>query len=276
MKMTDTVKQLLIINIIFYIGSNINGDVAYQLFSMYYPGNPNFRVWQPLTSMFMHAPIYGQGSSAGIMHIVFNMFALVSFGSALEHYWGAKKFIFFYISCGLGAALLHNAVQYFQIQYAFEQLSSLNFSKADIQILLRADYGTVFDVNGQMMASKVKTILDNAKCTQEQFNVLASAVQDFKSTSLGASGAIYGLLTAFAFMFPMAELGIMFIPIPIKAKYFVPGILAIDLFLGFKGSSLFGAGGTGVAHFAHVGGALTGFLMMWYWKKNSFNKNRWD
>ena len=97
------------------------------------------------------------------------------------------------------------------------------------------------------------------------------------STSVvGASGAIYGLLTAFAFMFPMAELGIMFIPIPIKAKYFVPGIIAIDLFLGFKGSSLFGAGGTGIAHFAHVGGAITGFLMMWYWKKNQFNKNRWD
>ena len=276
MKMTDTVKQLLIINILFYIGSNINGDVAYQLFSMFYPENPNFRVWQPLTSMFMHAPVYRQESSAGIMHIVFNMFALVSFGSALEHYWGAKKFIFFYISCGLGAALLHSAVQYFQIQYALEQLSSLNFSKSDIQILLRADYGSVFDANGQMTASNVKTILENAKCTQEQFNILAAAVQDFKSTSLGASGAIYGLLTAFAFMFPMAELGIMFIPIPIKAKYFVPGILAIDLFLGFKGSSLFGAGGTGVAHFAHIGGALTGFLMMWYWKKNSFNKNRWD
>ena len=72
------------------------------------------------------------------------------------------------------------------------------------------------------------------------------------------------------------ELGLMFIPIPIKAKYFVPGIIAVDLFLGFKGSSLFGSGGTGIAHFAHIGGALTGFLMMWYWKKNSFNKNRWD
>ena len=276
MQMTNTVKQLLIINIIFYVGSNVVGDVAYLLLSLYYPGNLNFNVWQPLTSMFMHAPIYGKGSSAGLMHIVFNMFALVSFGSALEHYWGAKKFIFFYISCGLGAAALHTAVNHFQIQGALDQLSSLNFSKSDIQTLLNADYSSVFDEKGQMMAGKVKTILENAHCSQEQFNILASAVQNFQSTSLGASGAIYGLLTAFAFMFPMAELGIMFIPIPIKAKYFVPGIIAIDLFLGFKGSSLFGAGGTGIAHFAHIGGALTGFIMMWYWKRNQFNKNRWN
>ena len=111
---------------------------------------------------------------------------------------------------------------------------------------------------------------------QEQFNVLITAVQEFQTPSVGASGAIYGLLTAFAFMFPNAELALLFIPVPIKAKYFVPGILAIDLFLGFKGSSLFGSGGTGVAHFAHIGGALFGFIMMWYWKKNSFNNNRWD
>ncbi len=276
MRMTDTVKQLLIINIIFYIGSNYVGDVAYQLFSLYYPENMHFKAWQPLTSMFMHADVYSGKSSVGIMHIVFNMFALVSFGSALEHYWGAKKFIFFYISCGLGAALLHLGVSYFQIHTILDQLSSLNLSEGDLKILLNTDYTSVFDSGGKMIAGPVKTILDNAKCSQEQFDILITAIQEFKTPSLGASGAIYGLLTAFAFMFPMAELGIMFIPIPIKAKYFVPGLLAVDLFLGFKGSSIFGSGGSGVAHFAHIGGALTGFIMMWYWKKNSFNKNRWN
>jgi membrane associated rhomboid family serine protease len=107
--MTDTVKQLLIINIIFFIGSQFVAN-AYPLFSLYYLENPNFRIWQPLTSMFMHAPM------PNLMHIVFNMFALVSFGAALEHYWGSKKFIFFYISCGLGAVALHTTVNYFQIQ----------------------------------------------------------------------------------------------------------------------------------------------------------------
>jgi membrane associated rhomboid family serine protease len=270
MRMTETVKQLLIINIIFYIGSNINGDFAYQMFSLYYPENDNFRAWQPLTSMFMHARL------PNLMHIVFNMFALVSFGSALEHFWGAKKFIFFYISCGLGAALLHTGFNYYQIHSILNQISDLNLSNEDINILLNTNYQTVFDSNGQMIAGKVKSILDNAKCTQEQFNILVSAVQEFQTPSLGASGAIYGLLTAFAFMFPNAELALMFIPVPIKAKYFVPGIIAIDLILGFKGSSLFGSGGTGIAHFAHVGGALCGFLMMWHWKKNSFNNNRWN
>lgn len=270
MKMTETVKQLLIINVLFYIGSNIVGDAAYQLLSLYYPGSPNFRIWQPLTSMFMHAPVYGNGSSAGIMHIVFNMFALVSFGSALEHYWGAKKFIFFYISCGLGAAALYTAVNYFQIQTVLEQVSGLNLSPANLKIILSADY------SGNSIPDAVQAILKNANCSQAQFNILSTAIQTFQSTSLGASGAIYGLLTAFAFMFPMAELGIMFIPVPIKAKYFVPGIIAIDLFLGLKGNSLFGAGGTGIAHFAHIGGALTGFIMMWYWKRNNFNKNRWN
>ena len=93
--------------------------------------------------------------------------------------------------------------------------------------------------------------------------------------AVGASGAIYGLLVAFAFMFPNAQLGLMFIPVPIRAKYFVPGILLVDLILGLKGEAIFG-GGSGIAHFAHLGGALTGFLMMYYWKKSQFNRNRWD
>ncbi|MFY8065756.1 MAG: rhomboid family intramembrane serine protease [Flavobacterium sp.] len=251
MRMTETVKQLLIINIIFFIGSQFVAN-AYPLFSLYYPENPSFRIWQPLTSMFMHAPM------PNLMHIVFNMFALVSFGAALEHYWGTKKFIFFYISCGLGAALLHIGVNYFTFHHVLNLLVENGQDKAEIlKILAEGKY----DTNWQNIIPL------------SDFNSLMGS---YLGTAVGASGAIYGLLTAFAFMFPMAELGIMFIPIPIKAKYFVPGIIAIDLFLGFKGSSLFGAGGTGIAHFAHIGGALTGFLMMWYWKKNQFNRNRWD
>lgn len=269
MKMTETVKQLLIINIIFFIGSQVVPS-AYPMFSMYYPESNNFRFWQPLTHMFMHAPM------PNIAHIAFNMFALYSFGSALEHYWGAKKFIFFYISCGLGAVLLHTAVNYFQIHYLLNEISSLNFSSSEIHTLLNADYRSIFDENGQMVVGNIKTILEKANCNQEQFNSLMEASMMSQSTVVGASGAIYGLLTAFAFMFPNAQLGLMFIPIPIKAKYFVPGIIAVDLFLGFKGSSIFGAGSTGIAHFAHVGGALCGFLMMWFWKKNQFDNNRWN
>ena len=249
--MTETVKQLLIINIIFYIGSQFV-SAAYPLFSLYFPENPNFRFWQPITSMFMHAPM------PNLMHIAFNMFALVSFGSALEHFWGGKKFLFFYISCGLGAALLHVGFSYYEYNSA---LSALQEAKIPTDVI-------------NMIAKEGKynqTITDLVP-----LSTLEQLFFSFNTPSVGASGAIYGLLTAFAFMFPNAELALLFIPVPIKAKYFVPGLIFLDLFLGFKGGSIFGSGGTGIAHFAHVGGAITGFIMMWYWKNNSFNNRRWN
>lgn len=277
MNITPVVKQLLIINILFFIGSQLV-PVAYDFFALYYPESDQFKGWQLITHMFMHAPIYPENFKyiANISHILFNMFALYSFGSALEHFWGGKKFLFFYISCGLGAALLHTGVNYYEIHSLLSDVASLKLSSSEIHLLLNADYSTLFDEKGQMMAGEINTILEKAHCTQQQFNSIVQASMISKVPMLGASGAIYGLLAAFAFMFPNAELGIMFIPIPIKAKYFVPAILAIDLFLGFKGGSIFGGGSTGIAHFAHVGGAITGFLMMWYWKKNQFNRNRWN
>ena len=246
---TEVVKQLIIINILFFIGTEFLGDVAYKYLSLYYPENPDFNSWQPLTHMFMHG---------NLMHIFFNMFALFSFGSALEQIWGAKKFLFFYISCGLGAALIHIISNYYFFHDGLNTLVANGIPEGEIlKIMGEGKY----DSRWTELLSK------------SNFESFISA---FATPAVGASGAIYGILVAFAFMFPEAELALMFIPIPIKAKYFVPGIIAIDLFLGFKGSSLFGAGGTGIAHFAHIGGALTGFLMMWYWKKNQFNRNRWD
>jgi membrane associated rhomboid family serine protease len=268
MNITPVVKQLLIINILFFIGSYFV-PVSYDFFALYYPENDSFKGWQLITHMFMHAPF------PNLMHILFNMFALYSFGSALEHFWGGKKFLFFYISCGLGAALLHTGVNYYEIHSLLSD-TGLKLSASETHLLLNADYSTLFDEKGQMMAGEINTILEKANCTQQQFNSIVEASMISKGVVVGASGAVYGLLVAFAFMFPNAELAMLFIPIPIKAKYFVPGILAIDLFLGFKGSSIFGAGSTGIAHFAHVGGAITGFLMMWFWKKNQFNKNRWN
>lgn len=269
MNITPTVKQLLIINFIFFIGSQIV-PVSYDFFALYYPESNDFRIWQLITHMFMHAPL------PNVMHILFNMFALYSFGSALEHFWGAKKFLFFYISCGLGAALMHTLVNYFEIHSLLSDVASLNLSASEIHQLLNADYSVLFDEKGKMMAGEINTILEKVHCSQEQFNTIVQASMISKGTVIGASGAIYGLLVAFAYMFPNAELALMFIPIPIKAKYFVPGILAVDLFLGFNGQSIFGAGSTGIAHFAHIGGAITGFLMMWIWKNNQFNDKRWN
>jgi len=266
MNITPVVKQLLIINIIFFIGSQLV-LVADDYFALYYFENPAFKFWQPISHMFMHG---------GISHIFFNMFALYSFGSALESFWGGKKFLFFYISCGLGAALLHTLVNYLQIHTLMNSVSELNFTSSEMTTLLNSDLRNVFDENGKMITSNFQIILERVKCTQEQYNVIEQANIILRTPAVGASGAIYGLLVAFAFMVPNAELALMFIPIPIKAKYFVPGILAVDLFLGLKGQSIFGAGSTGIAHFAHIGGAITGFIMMWYWKKSQFNHKRWN
>ncbi len=252
MQITPTVKQLLIINVLVYIGSQIVGPEAYRLLALFYFESPNFQPWQLLTHMFMHA------SLPNITHILFNMFALYSFGSALEHFWGGKKFIFFYLSCGLGAALLQLVFNYYSVQEAVSLLNGHGFTASEAYALLQ----------GQSIPLNGRESLD--------MSLLNEAYGAYNGPMVGASGAIYGLLVAFAFMFPNAELALLFIPVPIKAKYFVPGIIAIDLFLGFKGNSIFGSGGTGIAHFAHVGGALIGFLMMWYWKKNQFDSNRWN
>ena len=250
MNITPVVKQLLILNIIFFIGTELVGEAAVNMLALFYPEHPAFQIWQIISHMFMHG---------GLMHLAFNMFALYSFGSALEHYWGGGKFLFFYISCGLGSALLHTGVNYYIFENAVQVLEASGISRSEvIKVLTESTYipGNWADV-----------------LPIDQIRAMASA---FNGVAVGASGAIYGLLVAFAFMFPNAELALLFIPIPIKAKYFVTGLLLLDLFLGVKGDSIFGAGGTGVAHFAHIGGALIGFLMMWYWKKTSFNKNRWN
>jgi len=218
---------------------------ATDLLALHYFESDKFKLWQPISHMFMHG---------GLMHIFFNMFALVSFGSALEHFWGPKKFLFFYFTCGLGAALIHSGINYYHFHDGLNTLVLNGFKENEILNLIN---------EGKFMTSW------QAVLAPDTFENMIGAL----TPTVGASGAIYGLLVAFAFMFPNAELALLFIPVPIKAKYFVPGIVLLDLFSGVTGYSIFGGG---IAHFAHVGGALFGFIMMWYWKKNQFNQNRWD
>lgn len=273
---TPVVKQLLIINVLFFIGSQFLKDFAYVNLSLYYFENPVFKPWQLITHMFMHAQIYLPNSVGNFSHLLFNMFALYSFGSLLESIWGSKKFLFFYISAGLGAALFQSGVNYYLIHSTLNDLSSLNLSNEEFKILLNMDYRSVFNEEGRMVAGQINDILTKANCTQEQFDSLTKAVVLFKTPMVGASGAIYGLLVAFAFLFPNAQLSLMFIPIPVKAKFFVPiYMLLYDGFFGILGNSFMGID-SGVAHFAHIGGAIIGFLMVWYWKKNSFNNRRWN
>ena len=230
----ETIKQLIIINVIFYFGSQFLGNLSYDLLALHYYENDKFLITQFLTHMFMH------GSPS---HILFNMFGLWMFGSPLEHMWGRQKFLFFYISSGLGAAFLQMAIYYLQVKNLYDVLELNNLSLSDPQQLL--NYMSQIDYN--------------------------NAISSFNSVMVGASGAIYGTLVAFAFSFPNSKLMLLFLPFPIKAKYFVPLLILIDLFFGVSSYSV-----GPIAHFAHIGGALIGLVMVLYWKKNQFNDKRWD
>ncbi len=247
--MTEMVKHLLIINIIFYIGTYLV-PISYDLLALHYFENNQFRLWQPITHLFMHS---------GFGHIFFNMLVLVLFGSVVEYFLGDKKFLFLYFSCGIGAFILQVVINYFEFHHSLNILIDNGISKNEIyQTLNATKYSTIW----------------NEYLSKSNFNGLVST---FVSTSVGASGAISGLMVAFVFLDPNREMTLFPFPIPIKAKYLISGYFVMDLFMGLQGSSLFGKGeNTFIGHFAHLGGAITGFLMMWYWKKNQFNKNRWD
>jgi membrane associated rhomboid family serine protease len=242
-RISETIKALIIVNVIFFIGTQLLGETAYRLFSLFYFESPYFQLWQPLTHMFMHG---------GVMHILFNMYALWAFGSPLEQIWGRNKFLFFYFSAGLGAAFIHTLVNYYQVHSGMESLLNAGMSQADIANLL---------TTGQYNSGVLNSV---------SMETIQSAFNSFNTPAVGASGAIYGILVAFGMMFPNAELMLIFFPVPIKAKYFIPLLLLGDLFFGISGA------GTGVAHFAHIGGALFGFIMSYYWKKNSFDSHRWN
>ena len=241
---TETVKHLLIINIIFFIASLSFGDLVYDLFALHYPSNSKFQYWQPLTHMFMHGD-FG--------HIFFNMFGLYMFGTPIEQMWGKNKFIFFYLSTGFGAAALQLVLYYYQIE--------------NITLLLNAEGLNSYEINKFFESSDLSATIVN----RIGRNNLISALSAFNGVMVGASGALYGVLVAFAFLFPNARLMLLFPPIPIKAKVLVPLLILGDLFFGFSSYSI-----GPIAHFAHVGGAVTGLIMIWYWKKNQFDKNRWD
>ena len=241
---TETVKHLLIINVIFFVATLSLGDVVLDLFALHYPSNPKFQFWQPLTHMFMHGDLG---------HIFFNMFALYMFGIPIEQMWGRNKFIFFYLSTGFGAAALQLGIYYFQVSEVSDLLISQGQTGSQV--------ATFFETRD----------LSYALIEQIGREKLLSGLSAFNAVMVGASGALYGVLVAFAFLFPNARLMLLFPPIPVKAKILVPLLILGDLFFGFTSYSI-----GPIAHFAHIGGAITGLIMMWYWKKTQFDQKRWD
>lgn len=225
------VKNLLIINGLFFLttvvlSTTFHIDLSKYL-GLHFPGSQHFGIWQLVTYMFMHADF---------SHILFNMFALWMFGKVLENVWGPKRFLNYYLVTGIGAGVVQWLVAYIRLQGILPELTT-----EEIQLV----YSQATSVPQSMNIEAMRTL----------YTII-------NSNTIGASGAVFGILLAFGMMFPNSELYMMFIPIPIKAKYFVIGYGAVELYMGFANNP-----SDRVAHFAHLGGMIFGLLLILYWKK---------
>jgi membrane associated rhomboid family serine protease len=226
------VKNLIIINAIMFLAllgfQTAFGTDLNRVLGLYYFKSPFFEPYQIVTHMFMHG---------GLWHIFFNMFALWMFGKVLEQVWGGKRFLIYYFVTGFGAVFLHMFVTHLALNSVMEEAAQLynitEFSRETVQRLAQSN---------EPLAREV---------------ALGLAVP-----TVGASGAVFGVLLAFGMLFPNTRLMLLFPPIPIKAKYFVIGYGALELWLGLTQP------GSNIAHFAHLGGMLFGFILIRYWKKN--------
>lgn len=228
------VKNLIIINVLMLLATyvlSMRGVDLNSILGLHFFLSPQFQPYQLVTHIFMHG---------GLTHLFFNMFALWMFGRVLESVWGPKRFFIYYFVTGLGAAALHLFVSYVEYQSLMSKMSP-----EQIQWVL--DEGRSLFQKGQNFSDPL----------MGQLNLLMNI------PTVGASGAVYGVLLGFGMLFPNTQLFLLFPPIPIKAKYFVIGYGLIELYLGFANP------GSNVAHFAHLGGMLFGFLMIRYWNKHS-------
>lgn len=267
----EVVKNLLIINGLLFLAKISLSGVGYDLddiLGLHYFQSQKFQPYQLITYLFMHGDF---------SHLFFNMFAIWMFGSQLENYWGPKKFLIYYLITGLGAALIHYTIVHFEVQETVQllhtyidtpSLDRLNY------IFNEANFKFLNPYKDIELASKFRGINDalmrvenNPKDIQalqliSQFFI--DYLEYFKNMPVvvGASGSLFGLLLAFGMLFPNTPLYMMFIPFPIKAKYFVMGYGLIELISGLTNNP-----SDNVAHFAHLGGMLFGFLTLLWWKK---------
>ena len=226
------VKNLLIINGLFFLatwalGSSYGLDLV-TYFGLHYPGTHDFGVWQLVTYMFMHG---------NISHIFFNMFALWMFGNVLENVWGPKRFLNYYLITGIGAGFIHLLVTYLRISAILPEMHP-----EQVQMVYQEGY----DVLSRGM--------------NYQDDLMGSLNVLLHTPTVGASGAVFGILLAFGMMFPNSLIYLYF-AIPIKAKWFVIGYGALELYFGFANNP-----GDNVAHFAHLGGMIFGYIVIRYWK----------
>jgi len=256
------VKNLLIINIaVFILARFFLKDLVYYL-SVYFIKSDFFKPYQIITHMFLHYDF---------THLFFNMFALFMFGQVLEYYTGSKRFFILYFVSGLGAIFIHELVIWIQ------HYSILHDSKIFFANPIFSNFEIMVNNNKKFFGSNALLLLNEWKNNQSNEMFMQLAIEEtekvmnflnrttFSIPTMGASGAVFGLLAAFATLFPNADLYFLFIPVPMKAKYIIPFYAILELFFGvanFKGDN--------IAHFAHLGGAIFGFILALTWKKKQF------
>lgn len=262
------VKNLLIINVLMFLASQVLLNTGINLngiLGLHWMGSEAFSWYQPITYMFMHG---------NFQHILFNMFAVWMFGNAIENVWGSKRFLTFYLITGLGAAALHYGIAYFDTIQDFNLLMDAFLAHPTAETFSTFNRAFPFEVypgsginSVYQDASPHLNNLFNGSIQQNDIEISYEFMTSYKQYFLssmnvvGASGSLFGILLAFGMMFPNAELYMMFIPIPIKAKYFVAGYGAFELYSGITGSN------DGIAHFAHLGGLVTGYILIRIWQK---------
>jgi membrane associated rhomboid family serine protease len=264
LSLPPVVKNIIIINVILFAATQLsihvlNSDFMIRHLAMFPARSPLFEPHQLVTHIFMHA---------NLAHIFFNMFGVFMFGKILEQLWGSKRMMIFYTVTGLGAALVQLAVNYFQVGHLMNLADEFNNSPSYTlfsQIVDKYSMGTTSNQVVNFMQQWFYKPDDTSFIPQAKEIVEYIVSSNLQIPTLGASGAVFGLLIAFAMMFPDVELMLIFLPIPIKAKYFVPFYALLELFFGVAGFKW-----DNVAHFAHLGGALFGFILVKIWKKNQF------
>lgn len=261
------VKNLLIINVILLIATwalkSIGIDLT-RVLALFYVESEYFSPYQYITHMFMHG---------GFAHLFFNMFALWMFGRVLESVWGSKKFLLYYFVTGLGAAALHTFVNWINLSSLQESATAfLNTPSVDQFMIFIQEYFP--DVDRYFKNFNYIEFINQWEAHPENTHFIETAQQvvrdlvTFKINipTVGASGAVFGVLLAFGMLFPNTQLMLLFPPIPIKAKYFVIGYGLIELYAGVMQQP-----GDNIAHFAHLGGMLFGFILIKYWNSQRSN-----
>jgi membrane associated rhomboid family serine protease len=261
------VKNLIIINVLVVLIQYVLGKYGIDLADyggLHYWKSQYFKPWQIFTHMFMHGSYNNPGAT--FEHIALNMFALWMFGRVLENLWGPKRFLLFYLVCGIGAALCHLTVLGFEYG-AFERAFNIYQQHPAVDqyaLFLRQhnDLNSIPAFNN--LLSFWSASPDCSNCSQQSINLLHQYYNEtINEATVGASGAVFGVLFAFGYLFPNTLLYVYF-AIPVKAKYVVGAYALFELFSGIRNSA-----GDNVAHFAHIGGMIFAFILLRIWNKKN-------